>query len=698
MRSFFISTAAVLLAGAGLLQADTGRSFPLPDGVLTNAAQVRHLTADQAARAIPARLRGVVVDVSQPREKALILADETACLYVVAETNIFARFHPRDLVEVDGVSSKGEFAPCVLVTNVTALALGHSPIPDPRPTTYQELITGSLDAQFVEITGVVRQVLPAQPEDDTWRILLAANGGLVPVRIPLPQDPLVQEDAEVKVQAVCLYQFNKKRQALNPVLQVPHERPVYIVKPSPADPFDAPLQPLDSLQQFSPEMSFGHRVHVRGVVTLCQPDSQIWIHDDSSGLRIQTRQTDDLQPGDEIEALGFPGFGNSSPVLEDAVYKKTGQDSPSMPLKITNPSEAYDHQDDLVSIEATLTGIQPVMSGLVLTLERGDTAFKAILKQPFRRNPRPDWQIQSVVRAAGICDVVYDNARPVMGVWHPQSFQLLMRAPSDLTVLRAPPWWTARHIVLLLSLFTCGLLLAGAAAAWAGRRRLREQARNRKMAEAQFTAVLAERNRLAREIHDTLAQGFTATLLQLQLVRYNAKNETLGLHLDQAEHLIRGSLQEARNSIWQMSPQVLETGDLVAALKEILGRLSDGTVPTTHFSVAGHERRLPPIVESNVLRVGQEAITNAVKHAGARTINVSMAFAENQFTLSVEDDGRGFDPANPPRSEGGFGLVGMKGRADELNGQLKVRTAPNSGTEIILSVPLAGLNDTRMGE
>ena len=165
------------------------------------------------------RLSGVVVDESQPRERALILADQTAGVYLLAATNIFAPYHRNDLPEVKGVSSAGEFAPMVLATE--AHKVGRAPVPPAHLVTYQQLITGALDAQFVEITGVVRRCWPAQSNEDIWKIVLAAEGGTIPVRISLPQDPRVQVDAEVRIQAVCLYQFNQKRQVLNPVLQVP---------------------------------------------------------------------------------------------------------------------------------------------------------------------------------------------------------------------------------------------------------------------------------------------------------------------------------------------------------------------------------------------------------------------------------------------------------------------------------------------
>ena len=670
----------------------------MPEIVLTNATQIRNLTAAQAAEAIPVKLRGVVIDESEPREHALILADQSASVYLRSITNLFAPYHRRDLLEISGFTSQGEFAPMVLTAS--ARKLGVSPLPAARPATYQQLITGALDAQFVEITGVVRESLPALPGDNTWRIVLAADGGSIPVRIPLPQDPQIQADAEVTIQAVCLYEFNKKRQALSPVLQVPRGMSVHIVRPSPDDPYAAPVQSLSSPSQFSPEIPYGHRIHVHGIVTCSQPGSLVWIRDESSSLRIQTSQGDNLLPGDEIDVLGFTGYGSSTPVLEDAIYRKIGTLTPPTPLPLTNPSEAYDHQDDLVSLDATLTEIRPVISGLALTLEQKNTVFKAILKPPFHPNMEPAWQPGSLVRVAGICDVIYDNSKPVMGIWHPESFQILLRSPDDLTILKTPPWLNTRHVMLLLAVFAGGSLLVSGAVMLLARRRLNEQARRRATAEAEFAAILAERNRLSREIHDTLAQGFTATLLQLQLVKFHAATDpqTMNQHLTKAERMIRDSLKEARNSIWQMNPQALETGDLADALKGILKQLSDGLVPETRFEVVGRERRLLPVIESNILRLGQEAITNAVKHAGATQISVKLEFGENQFSLLVVDDGRGFNPASPPPSEGGFGLVGMQGRANELNGQLKVRTAPNQGTEINLLIPLSGeSNSTRTG-
>jgi signal transduction histidine kinase len=158
--------------------------------------------------------------------------------------------------------------------------------------------------------------------------------------------------------------------------------------------------------------------------------------------------------------------------------------------------------------------------------------------------------------------------------------------------------------------------------------------------------------------------------------------------IDSAQQLVRSSLDEARNSIWNMRSQVLENGDLASALQGILKQMVEGSEMKAAFEVTGKARRLVPALESNALRVGQEAITNAAKHAQAKNISVRLDYSEKIFRLTVSDDGRGFDPASPPPSEGGFGLVGMRERAAKLKGELKITSTPGRGTEVSFNLPL----------
>ena len=300
------------------------------------------------------------------------------------------------------------------------------------------------------------------------------------------------------------------------------------------------------------------------------------------------------------------------------------------------------------------------------------------------------WQVGSWVSVTGICSVVSGAAGQLSGVREPQSFQILMGTPGDLAVIRPPPWWTWEHAVWLFSAVVVALLLAVAVVTLLARRRLQELAIQRARAEAEFTAILAERNRLAGEIHDTLAQGLGAISMHLELVkgRLRPDSDAASLHLKEAHRLVRDSLADARTSIWNMRSQVLEKGDLAAAFKGILQQLTDGTGVKTTVQIIGRARRLPPVTENNLLRLGQEAITNAAKHANARNIAVTLEYADRQMRLKVRDDGRGFDTRQPPRSESGFGLTGMRERAIRLQGELVLRSVPGEGTEITLIAPV----------
>ena len=212
--------------------------------------------------------------------------------------------------------------------------------------------------------------------------------------------------------------------------------------------------------------------------------------------------------------------------------------------------------------------------------------------------------------------------------------------------------------------------------------------RVRRMA-LQFRAVLAERNRIAREIHDNLAQDILGISVQLELVArlMPAAAETAKGHLDRARMLVRNSMTEARRYVWDLRSQELQKKDLPAALRDTTKRLTAESNVETVVEVAGLMRPLPVEVETNLLRIGQEAINNAVKHARANRIEVGLNFDTRNVRLSVRDNGRGFDPSEQI-ADGHFGLLGMRERAEQIGGVLSIDSAPERGTQIAVEVPL----------
>ena len=212
-------------------------------------------------------------------------------------------------------------------------------------------------------------------------------------------------------------------------------------------------------------------------------------------------------------------------------------------------------------------------------------------------------------------------------------------------------------------------------------------------AQARELAVLEERNRMAREMHDTLAQGFTGIVLQLEAAEQvlgDDVDETLE-HLSRARQLARDSLNEARRSVWNLRPRALEQATLADAIRQSLDDyVADGRIEGS-FAVEGTVRPLPAEAENTLLRIAQESLTNLRKHAHADHVWVALVYGSEIITLTIRDDGVGFDPSAPPASRhvgGGLGLVGMRERAQAIGAHVQVDSQPGEGAQILVSLPV----------
>ncbi|MGB7893241.1 MAG: PAS domain S-box protein, partial [Microcoleus sp.] len=206
--------------------------------------------------------------------------------------------------------------------------------------------------------------------------------------------------------------------------------------------------------------------------------------------------------------------------------------------------------------------------------------------------------------------------------------------------------------------------------------------------QAEAASILEERNRMAREIHDTLAQAFTGILAQVGAANQVLTDdlEAAQAHLDLIKELARTGLAEARRSVVALRPQLLEEGNLQSALHRLIAQIRTAAMDTTlYYEIEGTVYSLPTEVESNLLRMGQEALTNAIRYANADEIRVQLVYDRDQFCLRVKDNGQGFGVGSIPSSEG-FGLLGMSERAERIGAQLTIRSQPGQGTEIIVTI------------
>ena len=222
-----------------------------------------------------------------------------------------------------------------------------------------------------------------------------------------------------------------------------------------------------------------------------------------------------------------------------------------------------------------------------------------------------------------------------------------------------------------------------------------EAARGQLATSERQAGVLEERQRLAREIHDTLAQGFTSIVMHHEAAETALPDipVTARKHLDQARQTARESLAEARRLVWALTPQELDRASLPEAMDQVAQRWSEPGKKVATVTVTGGVRPLHPSVEVTLLRATQEALSNAQRHAEATKVNVTISYMDDEVVLDVQDDGVGFDPDRDGKqlsdgSAGGFGLVAMRQRVEQLGGTLLIESTPGRGTTLVANLPI----------
>ncbi|HBL58500.1 MAG TPA: hypothetical protein DDZ80_08275 [Cyanobacteria bacterium UBA8803] len=204
---------------------------------------------------------------------------------------------------------------------------------------------------------------------------------------------------------------------------------------------------------------------------------------------------------------------------------------------------------------------------------------------------------------------------------------------------------------------------------------------------AEEASILEERNRMAREIHDTLAQAFTGILVHMGTVSrlVNTNPDAIQTHINTVRDLARSGLTEARRSVAALRPQALEDGNLWTALERFVATLQSSTETSLICKIIGTPYVLPAETENNLLRIAQEAFTNAIRYANATEIRIELVYESTQCFLQIRDNGQGFE-VDPTILNRGFGLMGMTERAERIGAQLSIESQLGQGTDVIISV------------
>lgn len=632
------------------------------------------------------RFRGVVTfcdDVAGRRYWAMQDPTSATLLSSRDPSNLF-RPAPGTYVEIH--SNPGWFPPASGLVADNIIRLGSAAFPKPIRHPEEYLLPKRGEGTWIELDGIVRSV----PSPSVMEI--KAKGELFTVAISGLAEGKLQRhiDAAVRIRGVIVYPNERER-----LLLVPSPEHLEIIEPPAAEPFQLAPENTRTLGADALLNQSRHRTRLPGVVTYADT-SKLYVQDEFGGARVELENPVAVPVGATIDAVGFPDWGEDNGiVLRHAVVAITHTGAAAAPRTV-RPDDiaAGQFAFRLLRVRAIATRLQDTAEGTALELESDLRVFRAVLPGDTKllRTIPPGSLVELTgvgVNEAGLTQWLRTSgdASPILPL------RLLLRGSDDVIVLRKPAWWTVTRALLGAGAVA---LVAFVGSIWIQILRRRVRQRTTELAatmarlekETRMSATLAERDRLAGEIHDSLEQSLNGLVLQLETTaRFKSCSPEVRSGLMLARNMAAFSRAEAKHVVWELQSPMLDNSELPVAVEKIAGQIAPETLQAM-VKVEGIRRRLDSDVEHHLLRIAQEAINNTAKHARARNLQVVLRYESESVTLSIRDDGCGFAPdqAGTP-TRGHFGLSSLRSRAHKINGNLEIVSAPGEGTLVRVRVP-----------
>ena len=688
----FVTALLVFFSGGILCAAE----LPTPSediGNKLNVQTIREIQIDAASETFQekrVRAKGVVTWVDETAGRQFYIQDETGGIQVTFEGSVWPKLG--DVVETEGLLAFGSFAP--IISQATFENRGTSRLPTAKRASGGGLLHGAFNGEYINVNGWVRSAEMVSPT--TLALVLNSGSARITMRISnVAPDFNAKRLIAAQAYADGVASPVKARGAIHQLVDlqvlVPQQSNLYINKYETINPWKQPVIPLKRAFQYHPGHIRGERIRVQGKVLLIK-DTFAYLNDGESGLTVRGPGVSSLVRGDWVEAVGFLDLENYLPILSDAEFAPghTGRIPVAVPVSAADLRDGLQHAnyisvvgqllDRMIIPHASSGNPQEIRSQiLALTLQSPYGVLTAELERESGSSSPllPEVEVGATLRVNGICLVQTDTTG------NPSSFRILIPTADQVTVVKPASFFTVKRLLILLSLSLAVILAAVLTAYFFARRNvgLLDTMRERQ-------AIEAERTRLARDLHDTLEQGLTGIHLHLHSIGPSPEEaspqtqERLGI----VRTLVGQCHTEIRKCIWNLRSTALEHFDLGEALERSARSLVLGSNIQIQLRQERSQVRIPPLIEDNLLRIGQEAVTNAVKHAHASELRIDLIAKSNLVSLVIHDNGVGIQ--DTPCANGHFGLVGMQERAARIGGRLNIVSSPNGGCTVRIDVPL----------
>ncbi|MCU0772510.1 MAG: sensor histidine kinase [Verrucomicrobia bacterium] len=662
--------------------------------VITQAVQLRGLTLEQAAREIPVRLRGVVTFHDSTRAATFIHDDsDSTFVWVKTEDLPVEPLTAGTVVEVEGVSAPGDFHVCVSGPKWTSAQLrviGRGELPAPLALTANQFMEPTQDQRWVEVEAVISQVTfedgysVLELDVGRWRVkgVVAGRATGQPISWQLVQVP-------VRIRGVVGSIFNSDRQLTGRILCIPGEDAIHplggVLSPRATE---AVLQTPATLLRTDRNGGL-EPVRVLGVVSFLQPGEGFYIRGEDGSLWVQTAQQTDLFAGAEVEVTGLPMPSPFRPFIQGIQVRQLNLVAMPTPIHC-RAIELFSGRlhGELVCLEAELVeayrGAQEV---LILQLREGNRILQARMTLP---GPG-DLPIApgSRLRVTGICE-----AQAAHQLWTPQvadRIEIRMRSLADAVVLAAPRWWNMQRLLAAVGVLLAGLLVVAGWVVLLRRRVIAQTQIIRQKLERE--TLWEERSRIAHDLHDDVGASLTqiSNLGELA-VRRAAQPEEQKRHLTALILKARQTVQALDEIVWTISPRNDALPRSGSYFSHAVRDLLQGTDIRCRLLVPDElpEVEITSRLRHHLLLAVKEAVRNVIKHSRATELRFQLAASERELTLTIADDGQGFDPETADSRRNG--MSNLADRLREVGGRFEVQTQPGQGTTVRLTVPLGRAN------
>jgi signal transduction histidine kinase len=651
--------------------------------VLVKAVEVHGLTRQEAQRGYPVCIRGVVTCVEVDRQ-AITVQDATRGLYVFDLSADRSRLPAiGSFVEVKGSTDPGFFAPVVHATRVTELGAGC--LPETVRPTWDQLVNGSLDAQYVELQGIITAV-------SSNGVTLLTREGRINLELRMPGTEKSEfprfENSLVRIRGCLFANWDYLTHEVKAGEVRLYGAKISVDQAAPDDLFATRKKSFGELLLFDPLAGAFERVKVSGQVLQAQ-GAEGFLTDGKSGLRFAAHKPADLSPGDLVEVVGFSELSGASPTLREAVIRKTGR-APLPPALVLPKDEVVDSKYDAtrVLVRGTLVSVRRTHAEHLLEIQSGLRTFVARLADG--RDLNALLPAGSLLELDGVYSGLGGNKAIGQGI---TSFELLLNNPSNIKVLAHPPWWTLERLLVIVGALASVLAVT---VLWITQLRRKVEARTAEL-EVQIKerqrveqqrAMEQERARVAQDLHDELGSSLTEiSMLAARARASSVTDEIRKNYLEQMSgkaHEIVGVLDEI---VWAMNPRHDSMSSLVSyfclyadrflGLAGIAWKLEQTEVPQD-FAVDSRCRH-------QLFLAFKEALTNVVRHSQAREVRLRFGLENGEVRLSVADNGRGLPDS--VRTENMDGVANMRIRIEKLGGRFELASEPGRGTTVSFHVP-----------